>query len=299
LKQFIDDLDSDVIGSAAFGKFTSTPIKAPEFVFISKKTAEGFWNFIESMPSISNPKSLPKNPRGGDKKNFEALKAAKPGLSYEEYDYLYKLYNSMRYVLMMGIAVLKEAKNVDERLYNQMVERLIKSGVDVESLIEANPRHNSPFGEIIEGVDEFVGNLGLSDKKREEIVKETVKIFREATAKAVEEVEVELPSLKSPLQSLLAEVSVPRIETSDWKEAYEEYGSGKKKGTPVCPLCGSKTDKLGISSLIGDGTESFSNMLPGGTVVGGENKVKVCDLCEFEAKLRSLVMGSGSAEVFT
>ena len=199
---------------------------------------------------------------------------------------------------MMGIAVLREAENIDERLYNQMVKHLIESGVDVKALIEANPRNNSPFGEVIEGVDEFVEDLGLGDRKREEIVKETIKIFREATARAVEEVEVELPSLKSSLQSLLADVSFPRVETPDWKEAYEEYESGKNKGTPVCPLCGSKTDKLGISSLIGDGTESFSNMLPGGTVIGGENKVRVCDLCEFEAKLRSLIMGSGSAEVF-
>jgi hypothetical protein len=289
-KEFIDSFDSDVVGPAAFGKFTSTPIKAPEFVFISKKTAEEFWSFIESLPAISNPKNLPKS----EEKNLEALKQAKPGLSYEEYDRLYRLYNSMRYVLMMGIAVLKEARNADEELYNRMVEYLTKSGVDVEALLEANPRHNSPFEEVIRGVDEFIENLNLGDRKREEIVKETVKIFREATAKAVEETGVEMQSLRSPLQSLLSEVSTPMMESTNWSEAYEEYKSGKRKGTPICPLCGNKSNKPGISSLVGDGTESFSNMLPGGTVIGGENKVRVCDLCEFEAKLRSLVMGSGS-----
>ena len=299
LREFIDSFDSDEIGSAAFGKFTSKPIKAPEFIFISKKTAESFWDFIKSMPAISNPKDLPKNPRGGDKKNLEALEVAKPELSQKEHNYLYKLYNSMRYALMMGIAVLKEAKNADDRLYNKMVEHLMESGVDVEALIKANPRFNSPFGEVIEGVDEFMENLGgLSNRRRDEIIEETIKIFREATARAVEEVGVEPQSLKSPLQSLLSDLSVPKIEISNWEEAYKEYESGKNKGTPVCPLCGSKTSKLGISSLIGDGTESFSNMLPGGSVVGGENKVKVCDLCEFEAKLRSLIMGSGSAEIF-
>lgn len=298
LKKFMNSFDSMEIGSAAFGNFTNRPIKAPEFIFISKKTAESFWRFIESKDAISNPKDLPKNPRGGDRKNFDALQAAKPDLSFEEYKNLYKLYNSMRYTLMMEISVLREMKKLNESLYEHAVSHLTKSGVNVKALLDANPRYNSPFKEVIEGVDSFINNLGIENKKRDEITKETLKLFREATIKAVEEVGVEIPSLSISLQLLLADLSVPRIEDADWREAYKRYEKGKIKGTPVCPLCGSEADNLGVAALIGDGTESFSNMLPGGSTIGGENKVKICNLCEFEAKLRSLIMGSGSVDVF-
>ncbi|MEM3466435.1 MAG: hypothetical protein QW566_08200, partial [Candidatus Jordarchaeales archaeon] len=42
-KHFIESFSETDIGEAAFGSFTATPIKTPEFVFMSRETAESFW----------------------------------------------------------------------------------------------------------------------------------------------------------------------------------------------------------------------------------------------------------------
>ena len=292
-EEFIDSLDPDQIGSAAFGSFQHTYIKAPEFVFLNDKTAIAFWDYIGSMPSISKPKDL----KPTDKKAIEALKTLKPGLNISKYNTLYKLYSSMRYLLMMGAAVLNEAEKIDKKLHEKIRENLRNSGIDVETLVSSAPKHTSPFIQVIQNVDKFLKNLNLDAYKREETINKTIEIFKKSTVNAVKSVrKIDLP-LTNPttIQLLLSELIKPKIAGSDWVNSYETYLKGKKKGTPVCPLCGGKAAKSAVKSLVGDGTESFSNLLSGGSTIGGTNKLKYCTVCELEAKLRSLIMASAEA----
>ncbi|MHA1606989.1 MAG: hypothetical protein ACTSWP_05555 [Candidatus Freyarchaeota archaeon] len=292
---FINSFSEEEIGEAAFGSFTATAIKTPEFIFINKKAAESFWRYIASRNVISNPRT---NVNKLSKKIREALEAARPGLDENGLKYYFELYNSMRYVLMMGVEVIKTAEKISKALFDEIISNLKKRKVDIDNIMRANPRYNSPFPDVIRIVDEFLKKMEMENLRKEEIIKRTIKLFAESTAKAVEKIKPTITSLKSLLKKLCKEVVYPEITKFNWKDSYDAYLNGKNVGTPLCPLCGSKSEIDGVASLIGDGTQSFNNFLAGGTSIGSRNIVKVCSLCVFEAKLRSLVGRIDNFDVF-
>lgn len=66
------------------------------------------------------------------------------------------------------------------------------------------------------------------------------------------------------------------------------YSQKIGKGTPVCPICAGKPSGNAISSVIGGGTESFSNMLVAGSFIKADNKIRSCEGCNFEGLLRTI-----------
>jgi hypothetical protein len=73
------------------------------------------------------------------------------------------------------------------------------------------------------------------------------------------------------------------------KMIYDKYLEGKTKGTNLCVLCNAPAEFPAQAELFGN-SEIYSDFLAGGSMVGGENKLYVCKLCDFEFKLRRVIV---------
>jgi hypothetical protein len=63
-------------------------------------------------------------------------------------------------------------------------------------------------------------------------------------------------------------------------------------GTPTCQRCGGIAVYEAQAELFGK-SEIYHDNLVAGSRVGGGNKIQVCELCEFEEKLRSVFLARG------
>jgi hypothetical protein len=76
------------------------------------------------------------------------------------------------------------------------------------------------------------------------------------------------------------------------KETYSRYLEGKNQRKRICSLCGSISEDDAAAALFGDGSQMFSNFIPGGTKIGAGRKAQVCTVCSTEATLRAFFFES-------
>ncbi len=79
---------------------------------------------------------------------------------------------------------------------------------------------------------------------------------------------------------------------------YIRYSDGKQASKRICGLCGLPSFHEAPAGLFGDGSEKFSNFIPGGIEIGGTRKAQVCQLCMFEATLRGFYFPSAPFGTF-
>lgn len=160
-----------------------------------------------------------------------------------------------------------------------------------------------PIPKKIELAREFVESLQNTDEKLHEMMK--IKNFKQArvylrnkfshASKSL----VKLTHLEGGLdhlaEAILADM-VLGLNGMEVKELAEGdlkcYAGKEKSGTPLCPICGESAAREAIASIIGGGSESFSNLLAGGTAIDAMNKLRICDGCYLEGLLR-LVFSRG------
>ncbi|MHA1929502.1 MAG: hypothetical protein ACTSV2_13080, partial [Candidatus Thorarchaeota archaeon] len=70
------------------------------------------------------------------------------------------------------------------------------------------------------------------------------------------------------------------------------YSEGKQAKERLCNLCGYVGVEDAPAGLFGDGSEKFTNFLPGGMKLGSGKKALVCNLCMLEATLRAFYFPS-------
>jgi hypothetical protein len=73
---------------------------------------------------------------------------------------------------------------------------------------------------------------------------------------------------------------------------YQTYSAGKQEKQRLCNLCGFAGTDDAAAGLIGEGSEKFTNFLPGGMKLGAGRKAMVCPLCLLEATLRGFYFPS-------
>lgn len=90
----------------------------------------------------------------------------------------------------------------------------------------------------------------------------------------------------------------PLAVTTDG-EIQDFYNDSKiNKDQGLCYICGAPgTIYPATADLIGEGAESFTNKLPAGVNLGGNNKAKICILCRYEAILRAALGVQAPKEV--
>ncbi|MEM2930784.1 MAG: hypothetical protein QW797_08015 [Thermoproteota archaeon] len=71
-----------------------------------------------------------------------------------------------------------------------------------------------------------------------------------------------------------------------------------KEEEGICAICGLPGKlSIAVADLIGEGSESFTNKLPAGVIIGGKCKARICALCRQEGILRSMLGVPRAAEV--
>jgi len=161
----------------------------------------------------------------------------------------------------------------------------------------------APMPKKIELAKEFVESVQSADEKLCQMMK--IKNFKQATVSLrnmfshASRSLVKLTHLEGGLdhlaESILADMvlSLNGMGVKELAESDLKYYAGKEKsGTPVCPICGESATREAIASIIGGGSESFSNLLAGGTAIDAKNKLRICDGCYLEGLLR-LVFSKG------
>jgi hypothetical protein len=73
---------------------------------------------------------------------------------------------------------------------------------------------------------------------------------------------------------------------------FSRYSKGKSEKKRLCNLCGFTGKEDAPAGLFGDGSEKFTNFLPGGLKLGKNKKAQVCPLCMLEATLRAFYFPS-------
>ena len=111
--------------------------------------------------------------------------------------------------------------------------------------------------------------------------------------------------LKENLSDLVKDIAYPyvHLETENPIQLAQklegEYSSPKRDAKEIqCFLCNNSASEVAIASLIGEGSEKFTNFLAAGKPIRGDYKAKICPLCVEEAKLRNIFFSRPPEEVF-
>jgi len=142
-----------------------------------------------------------------------------------------------------------------------------------------------------------VGLNSLSNQTFQNIIFQQMFLFIEDT---IPSLQIYQPKLFNDelLKKICLDIVIPSIIPNDEKlriakEISITQNAGKSDYQGMkCFFCGCGETKTATASLIGRGTEKFSNQLIGGKNLGDPNKAYVCSLCEFEALLRYMILGT-------
>lgn len=79
------------------------------------------------------------------------------------------------------------------------------------------------------------------------------------------------------------------------ERTHQRYIMGKNQKKRICNFCGASGVEDAAATLFGDGSQKFSNFIPGGGKIGGGRKAQVCSLCVVESTLRAFFFPSAPA----
>jgi len=293
IEDHLKDTSVDDLAAAAFGSMTGTVLVAPEFIIRDISTMKAFWRYVKQQTFISNPKLPPKG--GGREKWISAIsdryKLQDENLVQERFkeiratQYLTQIFKE---VYNLATADKEKAKAV---VVKGLSEHLTIKTKDVEELERKlqTMAQTSQAKNCIDLYDTLKTSSILKDLRRKNFIEKLSEVYMNLALEfltknllkagtSIEEIsEMMVNELDEPLQSSPIERG-KKVESS--------YLRGKKVGGVACACCSDIPAERAAEALIGDGTETFANFIKGGSILGNANKVMICPLCSFEAKLR-------------
>jgi len=288
LKGYMGDISEKVsLGQEAIGRVNATPVKSPTFAYLNEKTLNDFWEAARSQNAISNS-----NINGYDKiidtAKFQEKEVMKDWLKEKV---------GLYYIFIYFKAVLEHCTNdwnkeeAIETLDEILSVKLQNTSIDKEDFLEEikSLSHTKSKKEKLE-IGKLLRNIFTEDATREEALDEAVEFCKSVTFELRQYADkyqgLESTNLAEQMKN---EVSQPAIgSVSDIvEEVWEDYTNGKKKGTPVCVLCGRRSFEDATADLLGK-SQTFSNFLQGGSRIAVGNKLRVCELCKMEMSIRTL-----------
>lgn len=145
--------------------------------------------------------------------------------------------------------------------------------------------------------------LHLTNNRREALVNEFISVLRGV----LKEFSSSAPllftqSAKELLMTDILHLPVNILETEDFSRiamtSHERYLDGKDQKNRICSFCGAEGVVDAPATLFGDGSQKFSNFIPGGARIGAGRKAQVCALCLVESTLRAFFFPSAPATTF-
>jgi len=286
---------ADKLGRTAFGTIAGTHIKSPDFLYISDKTVEEFWNYVRSRRFISKPTVT--------KDKIKVYKQHHPELDLSLAEDCVREIDALFYILVLLNDIANHAaEGVPEAKakFKGLLKEILKVGEKFADQLRGIS-HTTPFEKRLDIIESLIKQAGFEDMKRLEKVDALINtavniskvLSKSARKKHNPKTEKLADLIIGEMQSPL--MNAPREQTS---RIWENYKKGKHRGSPVCVLCGGSPYETATASLIGSGTESFSNFLMAGTSIGGENKIRLCLLCSYEARIRSLLLPNAAEVIY-
>jgi hypothetical protein len=213
-----------------------------------------------------------------------------------DFNLLIVLYAARKQLLDNILGSRSERRIVEEEIRKRMTE-------EMSSLLGISPKSMSEWPDI--ALQTKAGNrIPVARTLWQSSHYSNLNVWQKKLVDALEKTTMEFAKLwrehvpdkyRSIAQLLLADVSSPvSIGVLDEiKDLIRIIEHGKQgRGTQVCEKCGSVASIEAQASLFGK-SEIYHDHLVAGKKVGGGNKIKVCQLCEFEEKLRTLFIENG------
>jgi hypothetical protein len=304
ISEYVSNIDPVRVGKAIFGGIRETVIVAPELLFVSNDTIKAFWKYIGAQRFIQNPQLPPT----GTREKWQRLIREKYDLEEPQLvEERFKEARSVLYLTQVMKEVYKLSLNDDEAenlVVTSLCEDLGLEKSEAKSLVPKllKVSHTTSANDGLNVYSTLAASPALSKLKRAELVEQLRKTYTKITVCILDK---KLARIRFPVsdiaQLLVREIEKPLlISYKDLaKEIFENYSKGKRKanGGVSCALCSSVPFEEAAASLFGE-SEIFTNFVAGGTCLGGKNKIKVCKLCGYEAKMRSIFLKKPEETIF-
>lgn len=289
VEHYIESIPACELGASAFsGDIRISILNSPEFLFRDDDCVEAFWERIISQKAIRGA-SFP-----SEKQKVDDWTKALATKADEEQAVIELRYKKVRAVTRLAIVMKEIASYCEEKrpeawgfFIKELQERLqVKEGIDKVLRRVAN---TSPTEQLVEVYNGLTLPTMLCDKDVDFLIRATVIHFKEITKKLREfmngSIQIDFQKIA---EQLLNDLERPLVDDLHMRslETSRRYQNGKTKGSVSCVLCSSVPTTTATKPMIGEGVESFINLMKGGIRINGDHKAWICPLCEFEAKIR-------------
>ena len=285
LKDSLKKVGGRKLGASAFGAIQQVIVKIPEYIYVSDEAVRFFWKHIKGINPIQKPNY---------QKIFEYLERKMPECSKVELENISLKAKTVHnlWLIFNGVRQIFESKGVPREFWLDILKEMIGSANFGEMAELAN---TTPTGKVVSVTLTFLEDTKLMEEEKEVIVDNLVKAFTKASIKMRKYAEEKglIKEIFADAVDMMLEEVVISLYGGGVKELAKvksgRYIEGKTKGTPVCVICGREAKYEAAASLVGKGTQSFLNLLPGGIRISKTMKARICPVCRLEGSLRSLL----------
>ena len=294
------------MAKAAFGSLTQQVIAAPEFLFASDDTVNMFWQFISRQKFAKpNVKTSINELNDSETKALEILSEQLRNETESS-----RLIYLARFVADYNLLIVLYAAR------KQLIESVLKDKKYVES--QVTQKINTTLSQTLEFPISSTNNwpeiaLQTKTEKRLSVAislwqsqyYHDAKAWRVRLLDALTKASLEMakmwrelvPDKYAKISNLLkADIAAPiapEVMMKGAKNLSSVIAAGKTgHGTQTCQRCGEVACLEAQAKLFG-GSEIYHDHLIAGRRIGGGNKLQVCELCEFEEKLRLMFLDGG------
>src|SRR5579875_143698 len=295
LKQIVF-ADPSKLAKASFGGLQEQVITEPIFLFYSDEVVKQFWKqrFYEYRRELNSKKSEKTDyfqKEGLDEQDREKL-AGELGITVGElHERLrrFKEFDFKVFITLMGIEKqVRESVKQDAAIAGIIQSFYSKLDVQPPKAKPANTMKREirlEFAKTLWRSRFYANPVEWEDKLREAVLEATLRlkeVFRNA-----QDPEKFLEHMAHLLVSDITEPTPPG-SFNKLKRSYDDYLDGKKRGTPLCVICCGPAELTAVAKVLGE-SEIYHDSLAAGSEIGGENKLRLCELCDFEYKVRRLL----------
>ena len=310
VKKMQDVLDKSrprEMAKAAFGSLTAQVIAAPEFLFANNIIVHEFWQNITKQRFAKPSNKKPDELTDADKKVYQQISDQLDGRDEStKQTYLARFLADFKLLIVLYAMQKQLIENVRNIECSRMIEEeATKKIQECLSQILEIPSTSIATWPKVALQTKTENPLAIAKALWQSPYYRSPADWQKKFLEALERATIELAALwqryvpnkyTAVALLLLSDITHP-LDPESIMETVEKLNKviteGKTgHGTPTCQRCGGVAVYEAQAELFGK-SEIYHDNLVAGSRVGGGNKIQVCDLCEFEEKIRSVFMTRG------
>jgi len=295
VESYINNIPPSKLGASAFsGDIRISVLSSPEFLFRDDKCIEAFWQRVESQRAIREA-SFPKEERKAEE--WYRLLANKPNEDRAVIELKYKKIRAatrLAFVMKEIVSCCEAEEPKAWKFFMQELQERFQTSNDIDKILR-RLANTTPAEQLVQIYESLTKPTDMDERNIELLIEKLTEHFKEITKRLRQLVSDKIAiDSRRIAEQLLGDLEIPLVRDlrTESLEAVKGYRSGKVRGSVSCVLCGSRPVTQGTEPLIGEGVESFINLMKGGTRIGGTHKAWICTLCDLEAKIRLVFISS-------